>query len=100
MFLTDLRKAGLKFYVSKETIGKVSFATSTWSTGVDEKYYYGKGAFYQAVRPKLKYFWMLYLAFRTYRRSNMKFAAALNWMKRGAEGYKERISFSEYTSLN
>lgn len=99
MFLTDLRNAGLRFYVSKETIGKVSFATSTWYTGVDERYYYGKGAFYQAVRPKFKYFWMLYLALKTYRRSNMKFADALKWMHNGAVGYTKLVSYNDFVEL-
>lgn len=99
MFLTDLRRAGLRFYVSKETIGRVSFATSTWFTGFDENYYYGKGAFYQAKRPKLKYFWMLYFVARTYKYKNMKLIDKLKWMNYGAVGYTKMLSYNDYASL-
>lgn len=96
IFLTDLRKAGMIFYVSKETIGEVSFDTSTWFTGFDEKFYYGKGAFYQAARPAFKYFWMLYMAWRTSNESDMKFFDKLKWMSYGSKGYKKMISYDEY----
>ena len=96
LFLTGLRKAGLKFYVSKETIGKVSFDTSSWFTGYNEKYYYGKGAFYQAIRPKMKYFWMLYILLRTYKRGDKKLVDRLRWMYYGSVGYKKLLSYDEF----
>ncbi len=96
MFLTDMRRAGLNFYVSKETIGAVSFETSTWFTGYDEKYYYGKGAFYQAVHPKLKGVWMLYMALRTYRKRGLCFSDKLKWMRHGFKGYTNMMSYDEY----
>lgn len=99
IFLTGLRKAGLKFYVSKETIGKVSFEESSWFAGYNEKYYYGKGAFYEAVRRKLKYFWMLYFAFRTFKHKNLKFKEKLKWMNYGADGYKKLLSYDDYAEM-
>ncbi len=98
MFLSALRKAGLKFYVSKETLGTVSFETSTWYTGRDEKYYYGKGVFYQAVRPKLKYFWMMYFCLRTFKHKNISVKDKLRWMCRGAKGYKDLMSYDDYVN--
>lgn len=100
IFLSDLRKAGLKFYVSKETIGKVSFEASSWFTGYNEKFYYGKGAFYQAVRPRLKFFWMLYFLFRSRKRKQMKMSEKLRWMKNGARGYKELLSYDDFKKEN
>ena len=100
MFLTDLRKAGLTFYVSKETIGKVSFDTSTWFSGFNENYFYGKGAFLQAVRPKLKYFWMLYMLGRTYKKSDMKLKSRFKWMYYGSVGYKKLMSYDEFSEKN
>jgi len=88
MWLTDAKRAGLTFYVSKETIGKVSFESSSWYTGVDEKYYYGKGAFYQAVHPRAKYLWMLYFALRT-KSPTLSFKNKIKWMKAGARGYRK-----------
>ncbi len=93
-WLLDAKKAGLTFYVSKETIGKVSFEESTWFTGADEKYFYGKGAFYQAVHSKTKYFWMLYFAFRV-KNSSLKFSDRIKWMRLGFKGYCKMLSYDE-----
>ena len=95
-FLLDLRKAGLTIYVSKETIGNVSFATSTWFTGYDEKFYYGKGAFYQAVHPKTKFFWSMYFALRTYQCKEIRFLDKLKWMRYGVKGYQSFQSFDQF----
>lgn len=97
MWLTDAKRKGLTFYVSKETIGKVSFEESTWFTGFDEKMYYGKGAFYQAVHPKTIGLWMLYFALRTRNASKLSFSEMFSWMKQGREGYKKTLSFKEWT---
>ena len=96
IWLSDAKRKGLKFYVSKETIGTVSFAESTWFTGYDEKFYYGKGAFYKAVHPKTIWLWKLYFAFRTRKMSKLKRKEKLKWMKRGEKGYKEMLSFNDY----
>ncbi len=96
MWLADARKQGLTFYVSKETIGKVSFEESTWFTGYDEKFFYGKGAFYQAVHPKTKYLWMLYFAFRTKSKSKFSTEEKFVWMKNGIDGYAKAMSYSDY----
>ncbi len=85
-FLLDAKQAGLTFYVSDQTIGTVSFAVSSWYTGADEKFFYGKGAFCQAVHPKTKYLWMLYFAWRT-GKDKLHFSEKLTWMKKGAKGY-------------
>lgn len=97
MWLTDARRKGLTFYVSKETIGKISFEESTWFTGFDEKMYYGKGAFYQAVHPKTIGLWMLYFAMRTQSASKLSFSEMFSWMKQGREGYQKMLSFKEWT---
>lgn len=96
MWLADAKKQGLTFYVSKETIGKVSFEESTWFTGYDEKFFYGKGAFYQAVHPKTKYLWMLYFVFRTKSKSRIPMKEKFTWMKNGIDGYAKTISYSDY----
>ncbi len=97
MWLSDAKKAGLTFYVSKETIGKVSFEESTWFTGRDEKYYYGRGVYYEAVHPHTKYIWMLYFALRTRNFGELSFSDKISWMKKGTDGYKKMLSYSNYT---
>lgn len=96
MWLADARRKGLTFYVSKETIGKVSFEESTWFTGFDEKMYYGKGAFYQAAHPKTFSVWMLYFTLRTQKISKLTAFEKIKWMKQGREGYKKMLSFDEW----
>lgn len=96
IWLTDAKKMGLTFYVSKETIGKVSFDESTWFTGFDEKMYYGKGAFYQAAHPKTKYLWMCYFVLRTRGFSETTIRQKVSWMKNGAKGYSELLSFKDF----
>ncbi len=100
MWLSDAKKAGLKFYVSKETIGRVSFEVSTWYTGADERYFYGKGAFYQAVHPKLKYLWILYFAHRTKKLTQIPFADRIKLMRDGSRGYKLGEGYKTYYSID
>ena len=87
MWLLDARRKGLTIYVSKETIGRVSFEKSTWFTGVNEQFFMGKGAFYAAVHPYTKYIWMLYLALRT--RGELSVIKKYNFMLFGNKRFKE-----------
>lgn len=89
MWLTEAKRKGLTFYVSKEVIGTVSFAESTWFTGRDEKHYYGKGAYYEAVHPKSFWPWALYFAWRTRKDSELALKERFVWMKRGRDGYRQ-----------
>lgn len=98
IFLTSLLRKGLKLYVSEETIGKVSFESSSWFSGYDEKYYYGKGAFYQAMRPAFKDLWMLYMLLRTRNKKELPPSEKLKWMKNGIKGYKACLSFEQFCS--
>lgn len=100
LWLTDAKRKGLKFYVSKETIGTVSFDQSTWFTGADERFYYGKGAFYQAAHPKMIWLWMLYFAFRTRNSKDLSFKQKILWMKKGQCGYKKMLSYDDYMKLS
>ena len=99
MWLNDAKKKGLTFYVSKETIGMVSFEESTWFTGFDEKFFYGKGVYCCAVHPKSIVLWMLYYAWR-YRKRNCKLSyfEKIKWMKHGSDGYREMLSYNEFVS--
>lgn len=97
MWLTEARKKRLNFYVSKETIGRISYAQSSWFTGFDEKFFYGKGAFFQATHPLTSSLWFYYLLFRyRNRKSSLSDAEKLKWMKNGRIGYKKMLSFGEW----
>lgn len=96
MWLADAKKKGLIFYVSKETIGKVSFEESTWFTGFDEKFFFAKGAYYQAVHPRMIWLWMNYFAFRTGRFDEVSYAEKMKWMRMGRKGYMQMRPFAEF----
>ena len=96
MFLKDAVKAGLKIYVSSKTIGQVSFAQSTWFTGYDKKYFYGVGAFYQAARKSTKGLRFLYTLLRTRGQGTLSLKEKLKWLKYGAKGYNEMLSYGQF----
>lgn len=99
MWIKDLLKSNLKFYVSKETIGKVSFDSSTWFTGYNEKYYYGIGAYYAAQNKKTIFLRFIYTLLRTKNNKEMSICQKLHWMKRGKDGYKKMLSYNDYIEL-
>ena len=96
MWLAEAKRRGLTFYVSKETIGKISYEESCWFTGYNEQYYYGQGAYYQAVRPKTFALWMIYSAARTYNEKELPIKEKLKWIQYGAEGYRRMISYERW----
>ena len=96
MWLLDAKRKGLKFYVSKETIGTVSFEESTWFTGVDEKFYFGKGAMYAAVHQRTFFLWMLYFLWRSRKMGKLSVADKMKWMKKGRCGYKMMKPYQEF----
>lgn len=98
MWLADAKKKGLTFYVSKETIGKVSFEKSTWFTGINEKFFFAKGAYYAAVHPKTACFWMLYFAWRTKNFSKMSIKDKIQWMRLGRKGYEQMTPYEKICS--
>jgi len=96
MWLTEARRRGLTFYVSKETIGTVSFETSTWFTGTDTRFYYGKGAFYEATHPKTFWLWMNYFIIKGRRRkTKLSSAQKRVWMKQGRLGYRQMKAYTQ-----
>lgn len=95
LWLTEAKRKGLTFYVSKETIGTVSFENSTWFTGYDEKHFFGKGAFCAAARPRCTLIWILYYLFRYRNAGNLSVRTKLYWMQKGREGYRQMRGFEE-----
>lgn len=96
LWLENARKKGLRIYVSKETIGSVSFAESSWFTGYDEKYYFGQGAYYQAARPATFYIWMFYSIIRTWKRRDISVKEKVLWIYRGKKGYRRMLGYEAF----
>ncbi len=96
MWLNHMKEKNMCFYVSKEVIGNVSFAKSTWFTGYDEKFFYGKGAYYKNAHPKSFFFWMLYFSLRTRKMTKLNFIEKMKWMKAGIKGFYKFLSYNEF----
>lgn len=96
MWIKQAMRKGLVVYVSKEKIGSVDYSTSTWFDGRNERFYYGKGAFYETVHKRTKLLWFLYFALRTREKSMVKFLARIKWMHHGAWGYRKNMGYEEY----
>lgn len=96
IWLKSARKAGLRVYVSKETIGRVSYETSSWFTGYDEKYYYGIGACYDAINPQTSTLKGMLRAYRDKDKGQMTYKQKVQWIINGIKGYKMMMSFSDY----
>ena len=96
IWLKSARKAGLTVYVSKETIGQVSFETSSWFTGYDEKFFFAKGVYCQAMHPKTFSILATYflLKFRNY--GTLSFKEKAKWVKLGRRGYREMRGYEKY----
>lgn len=96
MWLLDARRKGLVFYVSKETIGRVSFAKSTWFTGFDEIYYFGMGVNCYAMHPQSFDLWRFYYLWRCRKLGNLSLKEKNRWIKNGKLGYKQMIGYSDF----
>ncbi len=100
MWLHAARKSGLTFYISNKIIGEVSYETSSWFTGYDEKFFYGKGAYHKAVHPKSYRLWKYYVLYRFRRRGTLSAKQKAQCYLRGAKGYDLQLSYREYTEKN
>ncbi len=97
LWIADAKRSGMKIYISKETIGILSFETSTWFNPLlKEDYYFGQGAGIEATFPKTALIWILYTVYRLRDNHTLSNKDKLLWMKYGRDGYKKLLSFDEY----
>lgn len=99
IWLADIRKKGLCFYVSKETIGTIDLENSTWFTGYDEKLFYSKGAYCAQMYPSFPKVWALYYLFRYRTHKPLSLKQKYQWIKNGVVGYKRTMTFDEYSEF-
>ena len=96
MWLLEAKRKGLKFYVSKETIGIVSFDGSSWFDGFNQKFFFGKGACCAAMHKRTFRIWMLYYLWRYRKAGKMSRSEKKKWMLNGRMGYKEMRLYGEF----
>lgn len=89
LFIKDMLRNGMKVYISNKVIGYVKQIESSWFKGMDEEYFYGKGAFIQASRKGIfKYLYVLYFALRTKNLSPVPFMKKIKALLGGMKEYK------------
>lgn len=88
LFIKELIKCGMKVYLSDKVIGHAKQETSTWFKGMNEDYFFSKGAYIQASSIGLfRYMYVLYYALRTRRMSNITFRRKVKAMLDGMKDY-------------
>lgn len=96
MWLTEARRKGLTFYVSKETIGNVDMSMSSWFTGYDERFFFGKGACCAAMHGAMAGLWSQYYLLRYRKAGKLTTAQKRKWMGLGRQGYAQMRSYEAY----
>lgn len=95
IFLNDLLKKKKSILLSPKKIGSVSYSNSSWFTKNEDKFYYDKGAMFEAKSTRTALFFALYYSvFR--RESGTKFNKVLKWILRGEKGYKKGLSYDDF----
>ena len=96
IWIYELKKHGLRIYLSDKTVGEVSYKRSTWFSGYDERFFFGKGAYCKAEHPKSARIRMIYYAWRYRRRGNLSHKEKKKWMKIGFKAYRDLSDFDSY----
>ena len=93
IFIADLRKAGLRVYVSNVYIGNVDMSNSTWFRGANEEFYFNKGVYLKAVHPQTMLFYNLYFTFRV--RSDVPVLQRWTWLRKGNRAFSKGLTFAD-----
>lgn len=96
MWLSEARKKGLVFYVSDKTIGGIDMGNSSWFTGYDEKFFFGKGACICAMYGRWAGVWSWYYLFRYRNFGQLSMKEKRKWLKIGNACYKSVESYEDY----
>ncbi|MGI6162047.1 MAG: glycosyltransferase [Christensenellales bacterium] len=84
LFLADCLARGLKIFAVKDSLGSVSYETSSWFEGYNEKFLRDKGAFFAALsRPFARLLCMQLIIRHPEMRGKYSFFKAYRFMKKG-----------------
>lgn len=93
IFIADLRRAGLKIYVTNVYIGTVDMSASTWFCGANEEFYFNKGVYLKAVHPNAMLLYDMYFLLRV--RSAVSIKQRWKWLRKGNRAFSEGLSFAD-----
>lgn len=88
MFLVSCLRKKLKIYSSTENLGTVYHDKSTWFNGINEQFFFDKGALYTAIGRNCRI--LLIIQFLVRHKeflNNIKFSRALKLMMDGSNDY-------------
>ena len=103
LFEIDMVKAKLWIYENPATIASIDYSGgSQWFFGMNEKFFYDKGAFIERVykSPISKLFRIYYRAFRTRGDKTLGFSEKVKWIKNGMKGYRKNLAYKEFIENN
>lgn len=95
LFIIDALKNDLKIYSSVEVIAEIEESESTWFTGYNEKYFFDRGALFQAIGGKsLSMFLMLQFLIRKRKiySNQIESLSALQQMIKGQKDFLAKVS--------
>lgn len=96
IFLTDARRKGLRVYTYPLVIGRTDYSSSSWFSGFDRRYFFGRGAYFRAFHKKTFFVWAQYCLLRTWRKLQLTPAEAWRYLIYGAKAYEKSLSFEEW----
>lgn len=95
LFLMDCFKKKLRIYSHQYVLGRSKCDVSTWFSGYHEKYFHDKGVWIGAALPVVSgYVFMLHLAFRTRKMSDISFWKRVSCMRSGMKTWKRKAGIS------
>ena len=102
LFLIDCFRKGLKVYTYDYLLGTNRKDTSSWYSGMNEKFFYDKGVFLSVAFPKMKYLLTVYYAIRlkSEKDCDLGFIRKIGIMKQGIDNGSSLITFKEYMEYN
>lgn len=100
LFLRDAFRRGLKVYSHPLVISESIPRESTWFSGYNEEYFFGKGAYCQAAMPLLKYAVFLRYLVRLRKRPGIPCARRAAMLLAGAAAYRKGISYRQWEEEN
>lgn len=99
IFLTDARRKGLHVYTYPLVIGRTDYQNSSWFSGFDEKYFFGRGAYFRAFHNRAFYVWVLYCILRTGHKTQIHFGKAWHDLICGAKAFDMGVSYEEWRAM-
>lgn len=99
LLFRDFHRKKMKVYRYPATISKVTFESSSWFSGFDEKYFYDTGAYLAAAYPKMHFLLKWYYPFRLFSKTELSILKMIRFLSMGIRGYKKKISYSEKMGL-